>query len=89
VRLEGVERENVGLKHDIHLVTKGLEARMSELEYARKQLARSEVASKQLAEALKKVTKLEEECNHLRTLVRKKTPGRASIPELNYHSNCH
>jgi hypothetical protein len=81
-----VEKENVGLKYDIRLVTKGLEARMSELEHARKA---TDVASKQLAEALKKVTKLDEECNRLRTLVRKKTASRASISQLNSHSECH
>lgn len=80
MRLEGMEKENVGLKYDIRLVTKGLEARMLELEHARKA---TDVASKQLAESLKKVTNLDEECNRLRTLVRKKTPSRVSIPNLN------
>lgn len=84
VRLEGMEKENVGLKYDIRLVTKGLEARTSELEHAKKA---TDVTSKQLAEALKKITKLDEECNRLRTLVRKKTPSRASVPELNSHSD--
>lgn len=80
MRLEGMEKENVDLKNDNRLVTKRLESRMSELEHARKAI---DVASKQLAEALKKVTKLDEECIRLRTLVRKKLPSRASILELN------
>jgi hypothetical protein len=80
VRLEGMEKENVDLKNDNRLVTKRLESRMSELEHARTAI---DVASKQLAEALKKVTKLDEECIRLRTLVRKKLPSRASILEFN------
>lgn len=76
MRLEGMEKENVDLKNDIRLVTKQLESRMSELEHARKA---TDAASKQLAEALKKATKLDEECTRLRTLVRKKPPSRASI----------
>lgn len=73
MRLEGVEKENDSLKYDIRLVTKGLEARMSELDHARKA---ADLTSKQLGEALKKITKLDEECNRLRTLVRKKTQSK-------------
>jgi len=77
VRLEATEKENIDLKYDIHLVSKDLEARMAELERGRKA---TEVASKQHAEALKKVTKLDEECDRLRTLLRKKLPRRTSFP---------
>lgn len=81
MRLEGMEKENVNLKDDLRVVTKRLEYRMSELEHAKKA---TDVVSKQLAEALKKVTKVDEECARLRTLVRKKPPSRASILTL-YH----
>lgn len=72
-----MEKENVDLKYDIHLVTKELEARMAELEHVMKA---SDFASRQHGEALKKVTKLDEECTRLRTLLRKKLPSRASTP---------
>lgn len=72
-----MERENIDLKCDIHLLSKELETRMSELERGRKA---TEMASKQHAEVSKKVTKLDEECNRLRTLLRKKPPSRTSLP---------
>jgi hypothetical protein len=84
VRLEGMEKENIGLKYDIHFVTKELDARMSELEHARKA---SDVATRQHGEALKKVAKLDEECTRLRTLLRKKLPSTASAPNLGYYQN--
>lgn len=67
-----MEKENIDLKYDIHLVSKELEARITEFEHGRKA---TEVASKQHAEALKKVTKLDEECNRLRTLLKNKFPS--------------
>lgn len=82
MRLEGMEKENLTLKHDIQLVKKELEARQSELEQGRKA---TEVLSKQHAEALKKITKLDEECTRLRTLNRKKPPSRASTLKLCSH----
>ena len=72
MRLEGMEKKNVDLKNDIRLVTKRLESRMAELEHAKKA---TDVATRQLAEALKKATKLDEECTRLRALVRKKLPS--------------
>ncbi|KAG0584561.1 hypothetical protein KC19_3G218000 [Ceratodon purpureus] len=81
MRLEGMEKENVNLKDDLRVVTKRLEYRMSELEHAKKA---TDVVSKQLAEALKKVTKVDEECARLRTLVRKKPPstGNGAVARL-------
>lgn len=72
-----MEKENIALKCNIHLITKELETRMSELEHGREA---AELASNQHAEVMKKVTKLDDECNRLRTLLRKKLPSRASIP---------
>lgn len=77
-----MEKENADLKNDIRLVSKRLESRMTELEHAKKA---TDVASRQLAEALRKVTKLDEECTRLRSSVRKKLPSRASILELSSH----
>nr|XP_024362653.1 filament-like plant protein 4 isoform X3 [Physcomitrium patens] len=79
VRLEGMEKENLTLKHDIQLVKKELEARQSELEQGRKA---TEVLSKQHAEALKKITKLDEECTRLRTLNRKKPPSNSAVARV-------
>ncbi|XP_073386525.1 uncharacterized protein [Physcomitrium patens] len=69
VQLEGVVKENMALKYDIHVITKELEVRMTELELERKA---SDMASKQHAEVVKKIAKLDEECDRLRMLLRKK-----------------
>lgn len=67
----------MALKYDIHVITKELEVRMTELELERKA---SDMASKQHAEVVKKIAKLDEECDRLRMLLRKKLLSRASFP---------
>ncbi|KAG0598864.1 hypothetical protein M758_12G106800 [Ceratodon purpureus] len=79
VRLEGMEKENIDLKYELHLVTQELDSRMSELEHMRKA---SDFASRQHGEALKKMTKLDEECTRLRTLMRKKLSNSAAVTRL-------
>ncbi|XP_024397596.1 uncharacterized protein [Physcomitrium patens] len=79
VRLETIEKENSQLKYEVHVLNKELEIRSEEREYERKAV---DMASKQHLESVKKITKLEEECNRLRLLVRKKLPGPAAIQRM-------
>jgi hypothetical protein len=79
VRLETVEKENSQLKYEVHVLNKELEIRGEEREYERKAV---DMASKQHLESVKKIAKLEEECNRLRLLVRKKLPGMSLFPHM-------
>lgn len=79
VRLETLEKENSQLKYEVHVLNKELDIRSQEREYERKAV---DMASKQHLESVKKIAKLEEECNRLRLLVRKKLPGPAAIQRM-------
>ncbi|KAG0555687.1 hypothetical protein KC19_12G188500 [Ceratodon purpureus] len=79
VRLETMEKDNSQLKYEVHVLNKELDIRSQEREYERKAV---ELASKQHLESVKKIAKLEEECNRLRLLVRKKLPGPAAIQRM-------
>lgn len=68
-------KENSQPKHEVHVLNKELDIRSQEREYERKAV---DMASKQHLESVKKIAKLEEECNRLRLLVRKKLPGISS-----------
>lgn len=72
VRFDGLEKENFDLKYKLHTVTKELEIRSAELEYGKKA---SDVMSRHHADSLKKIARLEDECNRLRMMVRKKLPS--------------
>ena len=72
MRLEGLEKENFDLKYKIHSITKELEIRSAELEYGKKA---ADVLSRHHADSVKKIVKLEDECNRLRMMVRKKLPS--------------
>jgi hypothetical protein len=67
-----MEKENSSLKYDLHVLKKELEIRSQEREIERKA---ADNADKQQLESVKKIAKLEEECNRLRVLIRKKLPG--------------
>ncbi|KAL2652807.1 hypothetical protein R1flu_020935 [Riccia fluitans] len=79
VRLESLEKENGSLKYELHVLNKELEIRNDEREYERKA---TENASKQHLENVKKIAKLEAECQRLRILVRKKLPGPAALAQM-------
>jgi hypothetical protein len=67
-----MEKENANLKYEARALNKELAIRNEEREYERKA---AEIASKQHLDSVKKIAKLEEECNHLRVLMSKKLPG--------------
>ncbi|CAK7329905.1 unnamed protein product [Dovyalis caffra] len=79
VRLDSTEKENTFLKYEFHMLQKELEVRNEELEYSRRS---ADASRRQHLENVRKVTKLEAECQRLRTLLRKKLPGPAVISKM-------
>lgn len=77
--IESCEREINSLKYELHLVSKELEIRNEEKNMS---IRSAEVANKQHLEGVKKIAKLEAECQRLRGLVRKKLPGPAALAQM-------
>lgn len=78
-RLESTEKENASLKYEVRVLEKELEIRNEEREFNRRT---SDVAHKQYLESVKKIAKLESECQRLRVLVRKRLPGPAALAKM-------
>jgi Filament-like plant protein, long coiled-coil len=79
VRLDATEKENSNLKYELHMAQKELEIRNKERDY---NIRTAEAAYKQQMESLKKVSKLETECNKLRMMLRKRLPGPGAIAKM-------
>ncbi|KAI3978931.1 hypothetical protein MKX01_016106 [Papaver californicum] len=77
--IESCEREINSLKYEVHVVSKELEIRNEERNMSMKS---AEVANKNHLESVKKISKLEAECQRLRGLVRKKLPGPAALAQM-------
>lgn len=77
--VESCEREINSLKYEVHIVSKELEIRNEERNMSVKS---AEAANKQQVESVKKIAKLEAECQRLRGLVRKKLPGPAALAQM-------
>ncbi|CAO2833861.1 unnamed protein product [Amaranthus hypochondriacus] len=77
--VESCEREINSLKYELHIVSKELEIRNEEKNMSVKS---AEAANKQQIEGVKKIAKLEAECQRLRGLVRKKLPGPAALAQM-------
>ncbi|KAF5751190.1 Filament-like plant protein 7 putative isoform 1 [Tripterygium wilfordii] len=78
-RLDSTEKENAFLKYEFHMLEKELEIRNEEIEYYR----RSADASHRLQlESVKKITKLEAECQRLHLQMRKRFPGPAAFTKI-------
>ncbi|KAM1894289.1 hypothetical protein ACFX13_043213 [Malus domestica] len=77
--VESCEREIHSLKYELHLAAKELEIRNEEKNMS---MRSAEAANKQHMEGVKKITKLEAECQRLRGLVRKKLPGPAALAQM-------
>ncbi|GER27757.1 hypothetical protein STAS_03491 [Striga asiatica] len=80
-RIEMSENEVNSLKYELHISRKELEIRNEEKNISVRSL---EVANKQYLEGVKKITKLETECQRLRALVRKKLPGPAAVAQMKF-----
>ncbi|XP_065880555.1 filament-like plant protein 4 [Euphorbia lathyris] len=77
--LDSCEREINSLKYELHMAAKELEIRNEEKNMS---MRSAEVANKQHMEGVKKIAKLEAECQRLRGLVRKKLPGPAALAQM-------
>ncbi|XP_022757700.1 filament-like plant protein 4 isoform X2 [Durio zibethinus] len=79
VNIESCEKEINSLKYELHVVSKELEIRNEEKNMS---MRSAEAANKQHMEGVKKIAKLEAECQRLRGLVRKKLPGPAALAQM-------
>ncbi|XP_062099235.1 filament-like plant protein 4 [Humulus lupulus] len=77
--IESCEREINSLKYELHVASRELEIRNEEKNMS---MRSAEVANKQHMEGVKKIAKLEAECQRLRGLVRKKLPGPAALAQM-------
>ncbi|KAI9166038.1 hypothetical protein LWI28_025152 [Acer negundo] len=78
-RLDSTEKENASLKYEIRVLEKELEIRNEEREFNRRT---ADASHKQHLESVKKIAKLESECQRLRVLVRKRLPGPATLAKM-------
>ncbi|GAV67841.1 DUF869 domain-containing protein [Cephalotus follicularis] len=77
--IESCEREINSHKYEFHILSKELEIRNEEKNMSIKS---AEAANKQHIDGVKKIAKLEAECQRLRGLVRKKLPGPAALAQM-------
>ncbi|KAF8718471.1 hypothetical protein HU200_025238 [Digitaria exilis] len=77
--IQSGEREINSLKYELHVLSKELEIRNEEKNMS---VRSADVATKQHQEDVKKISKLEAECQRLRGLVRKKLPGPAALAQM-------
>ncbi|XP_074575695.1 filament-like plant protein 4 [Curcuma longa] len=77
--IQSCEKEIRSLKYELHVISKELEIRNEEKNMSIKS---TDVANKQHLEDVKKISKLEAECQRLRGLVRKKLPGPAALAQM-------
>ncbi|KAK8945986.1 Filament-like plant protein 4 [Platanthera guangdongensis] len=77
--IQSCEKEISSLKYELHVIFKELEIRNEEKNMC---MRSAEVANKHHLEDVKKITKLESECQRLRGLVRKKLPGPAALAQM-------
>lgn len=77
--IESYKREIGTLKYEVHVVSKELEIRNEEKNLS---MRSAEAANKQHMEGVKKINKLEAECQRLRGLVRKRLPGPAALAQM-------
>ncbi|GMJ14889.1 Trichome Cell Shape 1 [Hibiscus trionum] len=77
--IDSCEREINSLKYELHVVSKELDIRNEEKNMS---MRSAEAANKQHMEGVKKIAKLEAECQRLRGLVRKKLPGPAALAQM-------
>ncbi len=72
MKLDGVEKDNVTLKHENQILKKDIEMCKGECEYQRKAL---DSVSQQNVENVKTIAKLEAECTRLRIALNRKLPS--------------
>ncbi|KAJ8764301.1 hypothetical protein K2173_006041 [Erythroxylum novogranatense] len=78
-RLESTEKDSASLRYEVRVLEKELEIRNEEREFNRRT---ADASHKQHLESVKKIAKLESECQRLRVLVRKRLPGPAAVAKM-------
>ncbi|XP_073288169.1 filament-like plant protein 4 isoform X1 [Primulina huaijiensis] len=78
-KIEAWEKEVNSHKYELHIARKEVEIRNEEKNMS---VRSAEVANKQHLEGVKKIAKLEAECQRLRSLVRKRLPGPAALAQM-------
>ncbi|XP_073285843.1 filament-like plant protein 4 isoform X7 [Primulina huaijiensis] len=78
-KIEACEKEVNAHKYELHIARKEVEIRNEEKNMS---VRSAEVANKQHLEGVKKIAKLEAECQRLRGLVRKRLPGPAALAQM-------
>ncbi|XP_038975037.1 filament-like plant protein 7 [Phoenix dactylifera] len=78
-KLDSSEKNNASLKYEVCMLQKELEIRNAEREFS---LKSADAAHKQHLESIKKIAKLESECQRLRVMVRKRLPGPAALAKM-------
>ncbi|KAJ6681992.1 FILAMENT-LIKE PLANT PROTEIN 4 [Salix koriyanagi] len=78
-RLESTEKNSASLKYEVRVLNKELEIRNEEREFNRRT---ADSSHKQHLESVKRIAKLEAECQRLRLLVRKRLPGPAALAKM-------
>ncbi|ESW29923.1 hypothetical protein PHAVU_002G109900 [Phaseolus vulgaris] len=77
--VQSKEKEMSSLKYELHVISKELDIRNEE----KNMIMRSaEVANKQHTEDVKNIARLDNECQRLRSLLRKKLPGAAALAQM-------
>nr|KYP45575.1 Filament-like plant protein 7 [Cajanus cajan] len=79
-RLDNTEKENSFLRYEFHVLEKEIEIRKEEMDYSRQY---ADASHKQYLECSQKASKLEAECQKLRLLLQKRSPGSADMDEEN------
>lgn len=83
--LQLAEKEISSLKYDVHVASKEVEIRNEEKNMS---LKSAENANRQHLEGVKKIAKLEGECQRLRGLLRKKLPGPGAMAQMKQEVEC-
>jgi uncharacterized protein YoxC len=78
-KIDSVEKTNSSLRYELCMVQKEVEIRTQEREFDHKSAT---AAHKQHLESVKKIAKLEAECQRLRVLVKKRLPGPAALAKM-------
>ncbi|MED6221686.1 hypothetical protein PIB30_057173 [Stylosanthes scabra] len=79
IRLESIEKDNASFKYEVRVLEKELEIRNEEREFNRRT---ADASHRQHLDSVKRIAKLESECQRLRLLVRKRLPGPATLAKM-------
>ncbi|XP_042420157.1 filament-like plant protein 7 isoform X1 [Zingiber officinale] len=78
-RLDSSEKLNASLRYELCMLQKEIEIRNEERDYNNRS---SNAAHRQNLESVKKIAKLETECQRLRVMVRKRLPGPTALAKM-------